>query len=539
MSTLHHPSNPSNRSNRLANQVDIVTNGPNGAKASNAMDGPKGSNVVNDERIISMVNAAHKPMSIKQLALALNENDESKLTPVYFRDLRNSLHRLRFQKKIYEDYQHRWLKYCPKAPKPSKISKPQKAQKQEPPNTPPVSITTTKSTVTIPSYAAILKRPKITPNNSTRNNSTATNFSANNANMKTTTAAANNSDSLAVPVLNQLTHPANGEGVKSSWPTPSNSPALIASPRGNVNAIIDVELKSTNPNAELMTFGTSAASVMSVASDGTGDDISSLEVRVDPNDIGELSQLSQLSQLSKEDNYSNEENVNGGGDIKVGGGVDAGIGVVQSDVAPHTFMPMFPAAAAQHWTAMYGGGASVQPPPLPQNPPYVVTVIDAISFPEALRVIPTNCICVRRFIFTPITLLVQPTSEIDVIDVIQPTLILSYPQQHPQQHQNNQNVQRQQYNQNERMQNESEGVTPNGSPDGSSDGSRGSGGSVPMALPTTAAFRVLSTLVRFAQFNESFLQTTVVNIFSRDPLMKLLPQELLPFNFNVEIIDQV
>ena len=175
-------------------------------------------------------------------------------------------------------------------------------------------------------------------------------------------------------------------------------------------------------------------------------------------------------------------------------------GVVADLTPPSASFPMF--------HRMY----HMQAPPLPNNPPYVITVIDAVSFPAAIRIIQTKCICIRRFIFTPEHLLVQPSSDIDIIDVIQSPIVVTHTRKNDQNDNVNDNE-----SENEK-ENENESAT--------------------MAMPLTAAFRILAALVSFAHHHQ-YLPKAIVNIFSTDPLIHYVARELLCLGLNLEIINSV
>lgn len=191
----------------------------------------------------------------------------------------------------------------------------------------------------------------------------------------------------------------------------------------------------------------------------------------------------------------------------------------------------------ERWGANAAGYAAVHPPPLPAGPPFVVTVIDAISCAEALRVVQTNCVCVRRFIFTSPDLLVQPSCALDVIDVVQhPFPLAAAPSRHapatPASESPNSAAHESVQRQDSQTHKSSAAGPANHSGGAFDDGEE---------RRATVAFRALGALLVYAQGAQMLPRSnTVINIFSRDPLMHYLPRELAIAGFpHVEIIDHL
>jgi hypothetical protein len=648
------------------------------------------------ERVVQVVEGSQKPLYARQLALLLVGNDSSKLLPPLFRDLRVLLQQLRQQRRLYEDYQHRWHPYRPKpadkTPHPNSASQrhpaatasaasasaltPNSQPRPHPPRRPaggiaspgantlsaaPQSVTTVElqhaapltSALASRSYAEVLRRPTAAQPRPAPLTAAAalpgmpalphdTAVAAVSLVLPPQPQAQSQSQSQPQPSQPHLQRPPlpqpwllpPGPNLPraaarvrqeppSAAPTPVNSPAPAPPPDaggggsgaaagsdghaavgGAVAAALASEPADAEPTLGADLAGAGAPDDVAkggeeggggdVAQDGGSDSASSLEVQLDPSDMGDLAQL-QL-----EHGHASPSLAPSGAPPPPVAPLPAHLAAAAHAAAlPEIGPPMAATAAGLAGAAagledvvsdegFFAGSGSffgpspyaLQPPPLPQNPPYVVTVIDAVSFPEALRIIQTNCICVRRFIFTAEHLLVQPSSDIDVIDVVQPPVFLAPPQQpdpadaaaavtaaaqgtesaaaasadelaagsmaftatgargkarppfrariprhhHPL----------------------TEGPDPYRPTDLSlsgwakaNDENRQAGDAlVAMAMPLTSAFRVLATLVSFAKLNQ-YLPTTVVNIFSKDPLMHYIPRELLSFGFSVEVIDRV
>jgi len=383
------------------------------------------------DAVINVVTVSQKPIHVRPLALALVNGDAGKLIPPLYKDLRNILQQLRHEKRLYEDYQHRWCLWRTKTPQCQK-------------------------------------------NNS--NPSTA--------------------------VLNPET----------------TKTAPVTAPADHVAAVAAAAAAAAVPQIPIQVAMANSNVIFSVTEGDDNASMCSLDVQIDPSDMGDASAMNKLADDQAGDQADDKQYYVPQVHIAEKDSfeflqVNSGQDFFHSDVPPQNFLPNLPLFSQTHaqnvnammmgkmgaMSAMGANFGSVHPPPLPQNPPYVVTVIDAVSFAEALRIVQINCICVRRFIFTPPNLLVQPSSDVDMIDVIHPPpQLVELQQKHDMVDQK----------------------------------------SRAKEMPTTAAFRVLSTLISFAQFNQ-YLPTTVVNIFSKDPLMHYIQRELVSFGFNVEIIDKV
>lgn len=420
---------------------------------------------ISDEKVIRMVETSDKPLYVKQLALLLVSNDATKLTPPFFREVRSILNQLRRDRRLYEDYQHRWHPY-----RPTKPSSATAATQQ------PSPVINAKAT-----YAAILQRAN-KPRDTTKH-----------------IHAAPQQKKITIKTSSDEKAPA--EAIIPAQPEANTIPGqpeakTIAQAEGETPA--EIEKKTVSQADEKERQGGDLASSTPTPCNSPTFSFAppALAIRLTEDEGPEERPRQPEEEYAEEKaNVLTEE--------------------VRESLDQMERMPNMHFGHLLRQPPQMG----VKPPRLPHTPSYVVIVIDAISFPEALRIVPTGCIVARRFILTHPNLLVQPSSSIDIIEIVQPTIVL-VPSKPPHRH----------------TESEFEGY----SIDDVVDEKMPHEEIRAVEMPTTAAVRAACTLVAFAQ-NNQYLPTpvTLVNIFSRDPLMQYTKQELADYGLQVEIVTTI